>query len=267
MFLTLQGIVERVPFRSSLTKIWSKGWFPHVLRITLTLVLPDGNKLMFRWPSQVKIVVDDVYERAAYDRFWDLQQSSKVLDVGAYIGVYTLKAARKVGCHGRVISVEPEGENFRFLLKNIEINERGNVIPIRAALSDFEGSGLLYMSARGSGEHSMLPRSCKKIEVPVHTVDGLMEKLRVDSLDVMKIDVEGAEMGVLKGSSQMLREGRIRSIVVAAYHYGSECSDVEDFLTAFDYMVAVDRGYLYARLKEERSDFSFKGASRRNQAL
>lgn len=258
MFLTLQGIVERVPFRKLLTGIWSRGWFPHLLRFTLTFVLPDGNRLMFKWPSQVKIVVDDVYERAAYDRFWDVQQGFKVLDVGAYIGVYTLKAAKKVGCQGRVISVEPEEENFRFLLKNIEINGFDNIIPVRAALSDFEGNGLLYLSAPGSGEHSMLSRSQKKINVPVQTVDGLMRKLRMDSLDVMKIDVEGAEIQVLKGSNQMLRERRIRSIVVAAYHYPDECSEVINFLTAFNYRVVVDRCYLYAILREEYSDLPRK---------
>jgi FkbM family methyltransferase len=213
---------------------------------------------MFKWPSQVKIVVDDVYERAAYDRFWDVQQGFKVLDVGAYIGVYTLKAAKKVGCQGRVISVEPEEENFRFLLKNIEINGFDNIIPVRAALSDFEGNGLLYLSAPGSGEHSMLSRSQKKINVPVQTVDGLMRKLRMDSLDVMKIDVEGAEIQVLKGSNQMLRERRIRSIVVAAYHYPDECSEVINFLTAFNYRVVVDRCYLYAILREEYSDLPRK---------
>src|SRR5208337_1839927 len=130
---------------------------------------------------------------------------------------------------------EPEEENFRFLLKNIDINEFNNIIPVKAALSDFDGDGLLYLSAYGSGEHSMLPRSQKKINVPVHTVDGLMRKLRMDSLDVMKIDVEGAEIQVLKGSSQMLRERRIRNIVVAAYHYPDECNEVKNFLTPFNY--------------------------------
>ncbi len=267
VFSTLQGIVERVPFRSSLTRIWSRGWFPHLLRLTLTLVLPDGNKLVFRWPSQVKIVVDDVYERAAYDRFWDVQNGFRVLDVGAYVGVYTLKMAKRVGCQGRVISVEPEGENFRFLLKNIEINGCDNVVPVRAALSDFEGNGSLYLSASGSGEHSMLPKSHKKVSVPVHTVDGLMKKLGVGSLDVMKVDVEGAEMGVLKGSSQMLREHRIDSVVVAAYHYPNECSEVGDFLTAFNYRVDVDRGYVYARLTEEHSSLVQKGAVRKKSGI
>ncbi len=263
VFLTLQGIVERVPFRGLLTKVWSRGWFPHLLRLTLTSVLPDGNKLVFRWPSQVKIVVDDVYERAAYDRFGGVQRGFIVLDVGAYVGVYTLKAAKRAGCEGHVISVEPEGENFRFLLRNIEINGCDNVVPVRAALSDFEGDGLLYLSARGSGEHSMLPRSHRKVSVPVYTVDGLMKRLQVDSLDVMKIDVEGAEMGVLRGSSQMLREHRIGGLVVAAYHYASECSEVNDFLTAFDYKVVVDKGYLYAKLREERSGSMQTGVVRK----
>jgi FkbM family methyltransferase len=245
-----------MPFRSLLTGLWSRGWFPNSLRLTLTFGLPDSNRLLFKWPSQVKIVVDDVYERGEYDRFWDVQQGFKVLDVGAYIGVYTLKAAKKAGCQGRVISVEPEEENFRFLQKNIQINGFNNVIPVRAALSDFEGNGSLYLSARGSGEHSMLSKSKKEIKVPVYTVDALMRKLRIDSLDVMKIDVEGAEIQVLKGSNQMLREGRIHRIAIAAYHYPDECREVVDFLTAFHYKVDVDRSYVYASSKAEYSSLT-----------
>ena len=265
MFSTLQGLVEKLPFRNLLTKVWSRGWFPRLLRFTLTYVLPDGNKLVFKWPSQVKIVIDDVYVKAEYDRFWDIRQGFKVLDVGAYIGVYTLKAAKKAGSQGRVISVEPEEENFRFLLKNIEINEFNNIIPVKAALSDFDGNGLLYLSAYGSGEHSMLPRSQKKIIVPVRTVDGLMRTLRMDSVDVMKIDVEGAEIQVLKGSNQMLKEHRIRNIVVAAYHYPDECNEVTNFLTPFNYRVVVDRSYLYAILREEYSDLPCKGSGARQR--
>jgi FkbM family methyltransferase len=206
---------------------------------------------MFKWPSQVKIVIDDVYEKASYDRFWDIQQGFKVLDVGAYIGIYTLKTAKKAGCQGRVISIEPEEENFSFLLKNIEINGFDNVIPVRAALSDFEGKGSLFLSARGSGEHSLLSRSQMKIDVPVYTVDGLMQKLRMDSLDVMKIDVEGAEIQVLKGSNQMLKEHRIHRIVVASYHYPNESSEVINFLTVFNFRVFADRSYVYALRREE----------------
>jgi hypothetical protein len=143
-FVTLQGIVEKLPFRNLLTGIWSRGWFPDALSLTLTYGLPDGNSLLFKWPSQVKIVVDDVYAKASYDRFWNVQQGFKVLDVGAYIGVYTLKTAKKAGCQGGVISVEPEEENFRFLVRNIQINGFDNIIPVRAALSDFEGKGSLF---------------------------------------------------------------------------------------------------------------------------
>jgi len=254
VFTTLQGIVEKVPFRNLLTGMWSRGWFPDVLRLTLTLGLPDGNSLMFKWPSQVKIVVDDVYEKAAYDRFWDVHEGFKVLDVGAYIGVYTLKMAKEAGCQGCVVSVEPEEENFRFLVRNIEINGFDNIIPVRAALSDFEGKGSLFLSVHGSGEHSLLSRSQIKIDVPVYTVDGLMQKLRMDSLDIMKIDVEGAEIQVLKGSNRMLREHRIHRTVIASYHYPNECSEVIHFLTTFNYRAFADKSYVYAFSNQESPD-------------
>jgi FkbM family methyltransferase len=224
---------------------------------------------MFKWPSQVKIVVDDVYEKAVYDKFWDVQQGFNVLDVGAYIGVYTLKTAKKTGFGGRVISVEPEGENFRFLLKNIKLNGFDNITPVRGALSDFEGVGSLFLSAYGSGEHSMLLRSQKKLKIPVHTVDGLMRKLRIDSLDIMKIDVEGTEIQVLKGSNQMLKERRIRRVVVAAYHYPDECSEVSNLLRAFNYTIVVDECYVYATLSscEEFSEFSRRSMSKKRLSM
>jgi FkbM family methyltransferase len=198
-------------------------------------------------------VIDDVYEKASYDKFWDVQEGFKILDVGANIGVYTLKMAKKAGCKGFVISAEPEDENFLFLQKNIAINELENVIPVKAALSDFEGKGTLFLSASGSGEHSLVSKSENKIEVPVFSVEGLMRRLKIESLDLMKIDVEGAEIQVLKGSIQMLKEKRIRRIVVAAYHNPNECREVTNYLTAFDYKVKEDNSYVYAQLGEQIS--------------
>jgi tRNA G37 N-methylase Trm5 len=64
-----------------------------------------------------------------------LKEDDVVLDVGANIGAFTIRVARKVK---RVIAIESEPQNFRLLLENIKINNIQNVLPINLAVSDKE---------------------------------------------------------------------------------------------------------------------------------
>jgi len=217
-------------------EIWNKLPF-RKLRIIISL--PDHNKLFSTWEQyypQGRLMVNEIYHKKIYDHFFTPERGFITLDVGANIGVYALMAAKKVGSEGKVIAVEPESENCKLLMKNVRVNKHKNIVPIKGALSSFEGKSQLYLSAY-SGKHSLVVKGSRQVEVPVTTTTKLLNKLDVAKVDLMKIDTEGAEIEVLKGSREFLRAKKIFRIAIAAYHNPTEVDDIRSYLKAFGYDV------------------------------
>jgi len=135
------------------------------------------------------------------------------LDVGAHIGIYTIRLARKVA---RVIALEPELRNFYFLAKNIVINNVDNkVIALPIAASDKDGYASLCIK-ESSAEHSLEDSSncIRKVKVITMRIDSLLKILNIDGVDIMKIDVEGHEDKVVNGMSNLLNRNPPRILVV-----------------------------------------------------
>jgi FkbM family methyltransferase len=133
-----------------------------------------------------------------------------VLDAGANIGVYTIIAARSVGPNGVVISVEPDERNYSRLLRNIHLNQLGNVIPIRAAVWDKSGR---TVALTGGGtmvraeESELLTGRIARTVSP----DDLLSHAGVEHLTKVKMDIEGGELRVFGSNacSPLLEAKRI----------------------------------------------------------
>jgi FkbM family methyltransferase len=129
------------------------------------------------------------------------------VDVGSNMGYFSLMAAKYFNL---VVSVEPHPENFFWLRKNIQENRSKNVIPVRTALSNREGFVNLFL-AISSGGHSIKARTptssnvCS-ISVPTMTMDDLLVSLGISYIDLIKIDVEGAELEVIRGANGTLEK-------------------------------------------------------------
>jgi len=121
----------------------------------------------------------------------NIKGSDIVLDAGANVGIFTLLASKKAK---KIIAVEPDPENFSYLVKNIYLNGAKNVVSMREALSDYVGKG--YLS--GKGLSAALSQN-HGIPVKVTTIDDMLRRLHVTHVDVVKVDIEGAEVKALKG--------------------------------------------------------------------
>jgi FkbM family methyltransferase len=172
------------------------------------------------------------------------------IDIGANKGDFTLLAARLAGAAGRVLAFEPEPTNCRWLRRSIDLNAYVNVALYEMALGDRDGPATLHIGEK-SGWHTLIAgkpsRAHGTIDVTVRTLDSFLREIAFRSpVDAMKIDVEGAELMVLRGAAEMITASR-RLVLLIDIHpeLGVAPRDVCGWLS--------DRGFA---LFEDRPPFS-----------
>jgi len=127
------------------------------------------------------------------------------IDIGAHAGVYTLSAAQAIndlGLGTRVVAVEPNPTMVRRLETNLELNGWSSLVTVvNHALSDTEGEAMLALCAANLSESQLedqsVGRSAASVPVRIETLAGLLDRLGIDRVGVIKIDVEAHEDRVL----------------------------------------------------------------------
>ena len=138
-------------------------------------------------------------------------------DVGSHWGYYALLAAKAVGREGRSVAFEPEPGNLAFIRRNLSLNPGLNVIVEPLAVSDTEGEAVFRPSEK-TDQGSIMEGSWVSAGAPfaVQTVslDHYLDDRGVDRVDVMKMDIEGAEVQAFEGMAEGLKAGRYGHIVL-----------------------------------------------------
>jgi FkbM family methyltransferase len=138
----------------------------------------------------------DPVERALIDA--ELPADGVFVDIGANVGLYTLWAARRLGEGGRVLAVEPNPVAFGRLTCNLALNGlEGRVTAVPCGVADREGAFDLHLDATNLGGGSLVETGGETIRVPCLPLDGLLAAHGIERVDILKIDVEGAEELVL----------------------------------------------------------------------
>lgn len=140
-----------------------------------------------------------------YDAFrGDVRGGDIVFDIGANLGAYTMLFAQWAGAEGRVYAFEPESEPFKGLLRLLDVNGLASrVVAIPAAVAASEGSAAFRADpVHGSSRLA----EAGEIRVPTVTVDDVCQREQVMPR-LIKIDVEGAELEVLRGARETIRSG------------------------------------------------------------
>jgi FkbM family methyltransferase len=137
-----------------------------------------------------------------------------VLNIGANSGLYCILMSALVGTTGHVYAFEPSTENCNRLRQNLTLNSCGNVTVVQAALADFCGTGSLRDDPYDSrlDAHRFLDRDVSAAVshgefVPCMTCDHYWEEINNGSpapVDFMLMDVEGAELDVLRGARKTI---------------------------------------------------------------
>jgi FkbM family methyltransferase len=190
-------------------------------------------------PTQLQRLLR-VYEPAKYANIARyLPPGGGFVDVGANAGDFTVWAAHVGGPSTRVLAVEAEEENAHWLRRTVQRNGlEAQVTVVNAAASDVTGEVELLVTAK-SGTHSIVEtelhsaidafRPVRRVSIPARPLDDLVEDAGLPRVDVVKIDVEGAEMLVLRGATRLLAADHALTMLIDL-HFGVDLDELGKLL-------------------------------------
>jgi FkbM family methyltransferase len=152
-----------------------------------------------------------------------LKSANNFIDVGANIGYYSLIAASVFSeqAKGSVFAFEPEQANFQLLQQSISHNGFTNITAVNAGLSDSDKQASIYLSPDNFGDHQVYDRGQNRQQSSIQLLNGgdfLADK--ISSIDVLKIDTQGAEFSVIKGLLPLLQQSLKLKMVVEFWPFG-----------------------------------------------
>jgi FkbM family methyltransferase len=216
---------------------------PFAWHYGLTLNLWLGNDL------SRQLYVSGCYEpNELYCLSQLLQPGMVFLDVGANDGWYSLFAAQKVGETGQVVAFEPSDREFERLQQNVQFNQLSQIKTLNIALGDTTAQMHLKVAdAEHAGQNTLGQFSYSAIQevglqtVSIYPLDIIVAGEAISRVDVIKIDIEGAEHAFLTGAKQTLLQHYplllIELLEPALAAQGSSIAVVLDFLIALGYEV------------------------------
>lgn len=186
--------------------------------------------------------VQETYEPEVWHHLMaHVEPGDTIVDVGAFIGLYTIALAKRVGPSGKVVAFEPDPANFSILKAHITLNGMSNRTELIQAAAGIEDGTVLFELGRMSESHISCVHTNATQTIRCISLDTLFAGRR---LDLMKIDVEGYEEEVLKGATNLLqdRERRPRVIYIEVHPYawpavGTSTESLCGFLAGCNYRV------------------------------
>jgi FkbM family methyltransferase len=196
------------------------------------------------------LILSDEYENWMW-AYLNLKKSGVFVDIGAHIGKYTIPIARIVGENGLVVAVEPYPENYKTLVKNIKLNNLKNVIALNIAAYSEECRLKLFIGPSQDLHSIKKDYGRGYIIVQAKALDDILSYLKIERVDYIKIDVEGGELEVLKGSLKTLKKAP--TLVVEIW---KDLTEVKEFMSKQGYsMEQISSGdYLFKPIALQRVD-------------
>ncbi|MFA6533103.1 MAG: FkbM family methyltransferase [Patescibacteria group bacterium] len=171
-----------------------------------------------------------------------IKKAKVIFDIGANIGWHDLCAA-KLNKKLEVHSFEPVKESFEYLLKNIKINNLKNIIPNNFGLSNKKTAAIFYVNphlSASASERMITDQNVKKVKVVLKKLDDYCLNKKIKRIDLIKCDVEGAELFVLQGGMDTLKKLKpillIEMLRKWSVKYNYHPNDIIKLMKSFDYL-------------------------------
>ncbi|MFE2447389.1 FkbM family methyltransferase [Streptomyces sp. NPDC059426] len=194
-----------------------------------------------------------------------LEPGDVFVDVGANIGYYSVLASRLVGAGGKVVAIEASSTFHRIMLRHARRNACANIRAINAAVSDREELlTFILASSRNMGANSVVPYDGpaeSTFDIAAQPLPRLLTEDEITRARVIKIDVEGAEGGVVRGLLPLLdklRPDAELTVEVTPQRMADLGDSVDELLTALK-----SHGFHVYRLTNDYAAASYPDALRR----
>ena len=217
-----------------------------------------GNECFFtRAPRYLKSCMkEEMLKKYTLPGFLEVHKGDTVVDVGAFVGGFSIAAASKAK---KVVAIEPDPQNFRILEMNVKLHKLRNVLLINKALWNKTCRMKLHLS-RDPTSSSLLKTRDQNLdkyeEIEAIRLDELASRLGIERIDFLKMDAEGAEIEVLKGTDL----GKTKGVAIdcSPERFGrSPIHGVKRILERAGFDIRVVGDMIYAR-KFQRKHDSFR---------
>jgi len=204
-------------------------------RIFLSKIKLDDTVIFYRKHSDDEFIINELLINDEYMfNQLGLKEDSNVIDIGAQIGCFSLRAA-KIAKRGNIYSFEPEPKNFNILKRNIKVNQLRNVTVFNKAVYEKEGVIKLFIpgfdTEKRTGQYSIFKMKerhyNKYLKVKTVSLKSILLDKNIKKVDLLKIDCEGAEYRILYSTPDEVFN-IIDKIILEYHHYGGIDGNIED---------------------------------------
>lgn len=199
----------------------------------------EAESWIHRYPSGTVVntalggLSAELEDRNARDVFlygYEPRPGDTVVDLGAGVGTEVRLFSRLVGPAGRVVSIEAHPRTFRCLRRTVELNRLSNVTLVECAVVGTPGRVRIEDDPVSHIRNGLVTGAAGGVEVTGRRLVEILDSLGVDRVDLLKMNIEGAELAVLEGSRDALAS--VRNLVVSCHDFKAAGPD-DDWMRTF----------------------------------
>jgi FkbM family methyltransferase len=215
-----------------------------------------GDSLVHRL-AEINVIFGNLLSHSYLPKDFVFKEGATIIDIGGHLGSFSIYAASQAKGI-RVFTFEPEPENYRLLLQNIDLNRVSGVLAFDKAVAATDQTRLLHINKQNPTGHSLTRKSQEAIEVRCVTLEDIFKANHITTCDFLKIDCEGAEYDILLNCPQ----GVMKKIGLISLEYHNptffDIAGLSLFQRLVDYLqscgfsvsskkLSYQAGYLWAR--------------------
>jgi len=161
---------------------------------------------------------------------FEIKKDDIVIDIGAHIGYFTIYAAKNA-YQGTVYAIEPYRESFEILKKNLKLNDLANVKPFHAAISKITEQVTLYIDKNNQIGNSIfrMGKTTESEKVDSFSLGDFIKNNKIEKIDFLKIDCEGAEFEILLNLDKELLKN-IHRISVEVHENNNNTNSMDELI-------------------------------------